>query len=147
MRNRSRHLRIQNRIPLFEALVACCIIVSSILLFSFQQVSELVTAQLQVEHDVYSSHHAQRQIETYHQADQLPFAPGPAPIEPPIPDEAESEDCYDDEISQLCAIISLQMKETLDSKTRLFALKPTLDNLPSVSLFILYHCWKSFLPA
>ena len=80
-----------------------------------------------------------------HDSGSHPFFPQPDPFEPPAPDEAESKDECDDEVSKLLAHLSPKISDRLHAKKRLLShLKVSIENRSSVSLFILYHCWKSF---
>ena len=89
------------------------------------------------------SHHASLASDDH--SGRVPLLPVPDPFEPPTPDEAESKDECDDEITKLFAHLSPNLSERLHGKKQLFLnSKISIENRSSVSLFVLYHCWKSF---
>jgi hypothetical protein len=81
-----------------------------------------------------------------HPSSSTPWIPSPTPIEIPSPDERDSTDWDDYQLTKLCGNLSLSFKGSLHSKKSLFVeLTQSIENRSSISLFILYQCWKSFL--
>lgn len=125
-----------------QAMMLLCLVLFSSLVFSFQLVSD--QANRNAGSDLV--HNTPGHFIGQHHSGHLPLLPGPTPLEPPIQDERQKDGCDDDEITKLFSCFSLEVKETLHSKEDLFShLKFSEENRSSVSLVILYQCWKSYL--
>jgi len=75
-----------------------------------------------------------------------PTIPAPKPFEVPVNDENESNDGADEEVSKLWGNFYHLLQHSVNSRKRLFGhLRDSNENRPSISLVILYQCWKSFL--
>ena len=81
-----------------------------------------------------------------HHSSTVPLFPCPNPPEPPTPDEVEASDESNDELSSLFANLRAADDDSLFAKKQLLShLRVSIENRSSVSLVVLYHCWKSLL--
>lgn len=116
------------------AIIIMCLVAFSKFLGTFLQTSEPVLALSSQQHGP---------VIFEHKSGSLPLFPIPGPLESSGKDEVESKDECDDDISKLVANVNAG-KENRHSKDQLlFHLQSSLENRASVSLFVLYHCWKS----
>lgn len=139
-----RQAKISSRNLFLEVFRACCFVVVATLLFSFQTPKWSASpVQEKVERQAAAAH---EELKSSSHGDHLPSAPTPTPVEPPLPDEGESENDGDDELGKIYGLHPIGSKQILDANECQFTqLNFAIDNLSSVSLFILYHCWKDFL--
>lgn len=79
-----------------------------------------------------------------HKSGSLPVFPVPEPMESSGKEEVEFEDESDDELHKLVAALTSSQQPDHAKDQLFFQLQTSIENRPSVSLFVLYHCWKSF---
>ena len=120
---------------IMAAIVIMCLVAFSKVLGSFLPAPQPVLSV---------STHSHGAIILEHKSGSLPLFPLPGPVESSGKDEVESKDECDDDINKLVASLSA-LSESRHAKDQLFFhLESSIENRASVSLFVLYHCWKSF---
>jgi hypothetical protein len=142
MRKRNQYLS-STLIQLFKVIFVCCFVALFTPLFSFQQVFEVRNPTAEEAICDHYLHLSDTGSVNDHQTNHHPFVPCSTPLGQILDESTED---FDDEFSRLSGNLPFEYNEKRHSKERLFPhLRLFTESRSLVSLFILYHCWKSFL--
>lgn len=139
---------IQNRLLLERIRTYCFFLFFSFFFIFFQPFTSASSpAQERVNKGDKTSYYSGDLFNSSHLPLYFPFAAGQTPNQPEDPDEDELKDTLDDDWNPWILKHSFKNYFNIFStlRSRFLNISQCLQNRSAISLFILYHSWKSYL--